>query len=119
MDKRKAQKDDPRDILLLVQPEASSPPLAARARASLPSISCTRIKKLLGHLSAENLKKCPQQTGLGFLAGVLIHPPGAGRLEKAVMMASPLRLRLRLKYHFGRQSERIKRECRVKTDERR
>src|SRR5262249_22068590 len=57
------------DVFGLVQPEASSPPFAARTQANLPPISCTRINKLLVHLSAGNPKKCLQQSGLGFPAG--------------------------------------------------
>ncbi len=53
----------------LVQPEASSPPFAARALANLPRISCTTINKLLVRLIRGKSCQRQQQNGSGLPAG--------------------------------------------------
>ena len=57
--------------LILVQPEASSPPFAARALASLPRISCTKINSLLVRLIRGKSCRRPQHVGQDFPRGVL------------------------------------------------
>ncbi len=61
--------DLPRGVL--VQPEASSHPLAARSQANLPPISCTRFNKLLVRLIRGKSCQCQLQMGQDFPRGVL------------------------------------------------
>ena len=58
--------------LWLVQPEASSPPIAPCSQANLPPISCTRINKLLVRLVRRKSCERPRHTGQDFLRSVLV-----------------------------------------------
>ena len=55
----------------LVQPEASSHPIAASAQANLPRISCTKFNSLLVRLIRGKSCRRPQQMGQDFPRGVL------------------------------------------------
>ncbi len=85
----------------LVQPEASSHPLAAHVRANLPRISCTRFNGLLVRLIRGKSCKRQPQMGQDFPRGVLATSDGASLKNSALSPSGPCK----------GQGERTQRRC--------